>query len=122
MERPRSSDTGGMATCAHCSGEIPADVEACPLCLEKTAGGEEAFELELPSDSGEEIPAEWQGGAVYTLELPARCPYCLVQIRTVRVLKLKRTQVAFTSTVPRGGRVIICPECSRILSAELAAL
>ena len=109
-----------MATCAHCSGEIPADVEACPLCLEKTAGGEEAFELELPSE--EEIPAEWQGGAVYTLELPARCPYCLVQIRTVRVLKLKRTQVAFTSTVPRGGRVIICPECSRILSAELAAL
>ena len=121
MERPQSSDTGGMATCAHCSGEIPAGVEACPLCLEKTAV-EEAFELELPSDSGEEIPAEWQGGAVYTLELPARCPYCLVQIRTVRVLKLKRTQVAFTSTVPRGGRVIICPECSRILSAELAAL
>ena len=83
-------------------------------------GVDEAYEIELPD--GGEIPAEWQGGAVYTLELPARCPYCLVQIRTVRVLKLKRTQVAFTSTVPRGGRVIICPECSRILSAELAAL
>jgi hypothetical protein len=122
VNRPRSTDIAGMATCAHCSGEIPANVEACPICLEKTAGGEEAFELELPSESGEEIPAEWQGGAVYTLELPARCPYCLVQIRTVRVLKLKRTQVAFTSTVPRGGRVIICPECTRILSAELAAL
>ena len=111
-----------MATCAHCSGDIPADVETCPRCFEKTAAGEEAYELELPIESGEEIPAEWQGGAVYTLELPARCPYCLVPIRTVRVLKLKRTQVAFTSTVPRGGRVIICPECSRILSAELAAL
>jgi hypothetical protein len=109
-----------MATCAHCSGEIAANVETCPLCLEKTAGGEEAYELELPT--GEEIPAEWQGGAVYTLELPARCPHCLVPIRTVRVLKLKRTQAAFTSTLPRGGRVIVCPECNRILSAELTAL
>ena len=33
-----------------------------------------------------------------------------------------RTQVAFTSTVPRGGRVIVCPECDRILSAELTTL
>ena len=111
-----------MATCAHCSGDIPANVETCPLCLEKTADGEEAYELELPSDSAEEIPAEWQRGAVYTLELPARCPHCLVPIRTVRVLKLRRTQVAFTSTVPRGGRAIVCPECDRILSVELTAL
>jgi hypothetical protein len=83
---------------------------------------EEAYEIELPSESGEEIPAEWHRGAVYTLELAARCPYCLVPIRTVRVLKLKRTQAAFTSTVPRGGRVIVCPECDRILSAELTTL
>ena len=83
---------------------------------------EEAYEIELPSEAGEEIPAEWHRGAVYTLELAARCPYCLVPIRTVRVLKLKRTQAAFTSTVPRGGRVIVCPECDRILSAELTAL
>jgi NMD protein affecting ribosome stability and mRNA decay len=111
-----------MARCAHCAAEIPANAESCPLCHEKTGASEEAFELELPAGSGEEIPAEWQGGAVYTLELPARCPHCLVPIRTVRVLKLRRTQVSFTSTVPRGGRVIVCPECNRILSAELAAL
>ena len=110
-----------MARCAHCSGEIPADVETCPLCLARTAAGGDAYELELSGESAE-IPAEWQGGAVYTLELSARCPHCLVQIRTVRVLKLKRTQAAFTSTLPRGGRVIVCPECNRILSAELAAL
>lgn len=111
-----------METCAQCSGEIPAGVETCPLCLKKTPTGEETYELELPTDGADEIPAEWQGGAVYSLELPARCPYCLVQIRTVRVLKLKRTQAAFTSTLPRGGRVIVCPECNRILSTELAAL
>jgi hypothetical protein len=110
-----------MATCAHCSGEIPADVETCPLCLEDTAEGGEAFEIELPADAIE-IPSEWEGGAVYTMELPARCPHCLVPIRTIRALRLKRTQVAFTSTVPRGGRVLVCPECNRILSAELSTL
>jgi hypothetical protein len=82
---------------------------------------EGAYEIELPS-GGEEIPIEWQRGAVYTLELPARCPHCLVSIQTIRVLKLKRTQAAFTSILPRGGRVIVCPECDRILSAELTAL
>jgi hypothetical protein len=110
-----------MATCVHCAGNIPDNAETCPLCFEKTATDEEAYELEMSSEA-EEIPAEWQGGAVYALELPARCPHCLVQIRTVRALKLKRTQVSFTSTAPRGGRVIVCPECNRILSAELAAL
>ena len=93
-----------------------------PALSQKAHPDEEAYELELPTDAAEEIPAEWQGGAVYALELPARCPYCLVLIRTVRVLKLKRTQAAFTSTLPRGGRVIVCPECNRILSTELAAL
>jgi hypothetical protein len=83
---------------------------------------EETYEIELPKESAEEIPVEWQRGAVYTLELAARCPFCLVPIRTVRVLKLKRTQASFTSTVPRGGRVIVCPECDRILSAELTAI
>ena len=80
----------------------------------------EAYELSV-DDSGE-IPAEWQGGASYELELPARCPYCREAIRTLRVLRLKRTQVTFTSTLPRGGRALVCPACERILSAELAAL
>src|SRR4051812_37355037 len=77
------------------------------------------YEIELPSGSDEDIPIEWQRGAVYTLELAARCPHCLVSIQTIRVLKLKRTQAAFTSALPRNGRVIVCPECDRILSVEL---
>ena len=89
----------------------------------ETPKGEEAYEIELPSESAEEIPAEWQAGAaVYTLELPARCPHCLVPICTIRVLKLRRTHAAFTSNVPWNGRVIVCPECDRILSVELTAL
>jgi len=114
-----------MAQCAFCSEEIPADAGTCPLCLKEPPGVEEdeAYELELPGeDSTEMIPTEWRGGAEYTLELPARCPHCRDIIRTIRVLRLKRTQVTFTSTLPRGGRVIVCPQCERIISAELTAL
>jgi len=116
-----------MAKCAACAEELPAGAEQCPTCFEAV---EELVELDddeageayqLPEESGE-IPTEWEGGAVYMLELPARCPFCKEQIRTIRVLKLKRTQVTFVSTLPRGGRAIICPECERILSVELSAL
>jgi uncharacterized protein with PIN domain len=123
--------------CLYCSQEIPSNAKRCPLCLKAvitvpeddvetdvdaragSTGGEETYEL--PSGPAE-IPAEWQGGSVYSLELPARCPHCREMIRTVRILRLKRAQVTFTSTLPRGGRVIVCPECERILSVELAAL
>ena len=81
---------------------------------------DETYELSV--DDAAEIPAEWQGGAVYELEVAARCPHCRNVIRTVRVIRLKRTHVTFTSTLPRGGRALACPACERILSVELAAL
>src|SRR4051812_4980172 len=120
-----------MMQCPYCTQEIPSNATRCPLCLKPvspevagdidsvTQASDEAYEL--PSGPAE-IPAEWQGGSVYSLELPARCPHCREVIRSVRVLRLKRSQVTFTSTLPRGGRIIVCPECERILSAELAAL
>jgi hypothetical protein len=61
-------------------------------------------------------------GAVYTLEFPARCPQCCSEISVVRVSRLLRSQVSFTSTLPRKGYVIVCPECDGILSAELSGL
>ena len=61
-------------------------------------------------------------GALYTLEAPARCPECHREIETLRVLRVLRTQVSFTSTLPRKGYVILCPECDRLLSAELSGL
>ena len=139
-----------MATCTFCGEEILPSAERCPLCLKEApvvhaspapvaaqaevsgaattasvatvAPGtqdEEVYELSLETP---DIPDEWHRGALYELELPARCPYCREAIRTVRVLRLRRTQVTFTSTLPRGGRAITCPECDRILSAELTAL
>jgi hypothetical protein len=33
-----------------------------------------------------------------------------------------RTQVTFTSPLPRAGRALICPSCERIVSAELSGI
>jgi hypothetical protein len=74
------------------------------------------------SDVPAEIPKEWGAGALYTLEYPARCPHCREPLNNVRVLRLKRAQVAFTSTLPRTGSVIVCPLCEKIISAELSGL
>src|SRR5712691_6592159 len=108
-----------MSKCPLCAEPVPDGTTRCPLCLvEVNRDGDEVYEL--PPDA--DIPDEWQRGAMYALELPARCPHCREIIRGVRVLRLRRTQVSFTSTLPRGGRVITCPACERILSAELTAL
>jgi len=82
---------------------------------------DDAYEIADVEPAGE-IPAEWQSGAIYTLELPARCPHCREPIRTLRVLRLLRTQVTFTSPLPRAGRVLVCPLCERIISAELSGI
>ena len=83
-------------------------------------GEEDVYEIpELEPD----IPAEWRSTvARYELEQPARCPYCREVIRSLRVLKMTRSQVAFTSTLPRSGKAIVCPECDRILSADVSGL
>ena len=109
-----------MVTCPVCSRPLPSGATRCPACTHALpAASDEAYDL---SPETGDIPVEWQGGAVYTLELAARCPQCRQVIRTLRVLRLKRTQVTFTSTLPRAGRVLVCPECERIISAELTAL
>ena len=109
-----------MPQCPYCTQEVPAGARQCPLCeRELQVDAAEVFEI---ASAVPEIPTEWQSVAVYKLELPARCPHCREPIRTVRVLRLTRTQVAFTSALPRGGRVIVCPACERILSAELSGL
>lgn len=57
--------------------------------------------------------------AEYTLEYVAVCPSCEESIKTLKVIRLLRTRVNFTSTLPRHGRVTICPHCRTILSAAL---
>jgi hypothetical protein len=61
-------------------------------------------------------------GALYSLEFPVQCPHCAQEVRTFKVFRLLRAQVSFTSTLPRKGYVIVCPECERPISSELSGL
>jgi hypothetical protein len=76
----------------------------------------------MPADVEIEIPAKWQTVASYQLELPAKCPHCRDPIRTLNVLRLVRSKVAFTSTLPRSGRAMVCPQCEAIISVDLSGL
>ena len=60
--------------------------------------------------------------AEYTLEYPVKCPYCQQTIKVLKVVRLLRTRVNFTSTLPRRGRAIACPQCESMLSAELSGI
>jgi hypothetical protein len=82
---------------------------------------DDVYELS-PIEAADPIPAEWRAPATYTLEMAVHCPHCDEAIRTIRIVALTRSQVAFTSTLPRKGRVAVCPECDRILPAELSGL
>ena len=109
-----------MNTCTACGEKLSSGATKCPLCLVPVQQEEdEVYNLEA---SGEEIPTEWEGGAVYTLEFAARCPHCRELIRSLRVLRLKRSQVSFTSPLPRGGRALVCTSCRGIISADVSTL
>jgi len=72
-----------------------------------------------PVSAPVEAAAVPNSDAVYRLESTARCPQCGETISTLRAIRLLRTQVNFTSTLPRRGRVITCPCCFSIVPAEL---
>ena len=82
---------------------------------------DDVYELP-PVENADAIPDVWQSPATYTLEMAVRCPHCDEAIRTIRIVGLARSQVAFTSTLPRKGRVAVCPECDAILPVELSGL
>ena len=75
----------------------------------------DAQEIAIAEDAtGREAEAE------YTLEYSVRCPHCEKDLEVLKVVRLLRTRVNFTSTLPRRRRVLACPECQKIVSAELA--
>ena len=57
--------------------------------------------------------------AEYALETPVRCPACGERVATLKAVRLIRARVNFTSTLPRRGRVVVCPHCFGIVPAEL---
>ncbi len=60
--------------------------------------------------------------AEYTLESPVRCPDCKRSLTGMQVVRLLRTKVNFTSSLPRRGYALICPGCKTLLSAGLSGL
>jgi len=83
---------------------------------------ENVYDLTEEAEPPRRRPKHADRGAVYTLEFSTTCPQCCTEISTVHVSRLLRTQVSFTSTLPRKGYIIVCPECAGILSAELSGL
>ena len=72
-----------------------------------------------PLESAAEAALRQSSEAVYRLESPVRCAQCREMISTLQAVRLLRTQVNFTSTLPRRGRVLVCPSCASVVSAEL---
>ena len=104
--------------CGYCSKVLPPHAQTCPSCLHDVDGDKDVYEL-APDPA---LGSGWLGGAVYALEQAALCPQCGESINSLRVVGLTRREVSFTSTLPRKGRVIVCPKCSQILSAELSGM
>lgn len=73
----------------------------------------------IPDEPTLEMPEESKVDADYTLESPAKCPACGERIERLQAIRLIRGHVNFTSTLPRRGRVLACPHCLAIISAEL---
>lgn len=94
-------------------------VPAAPRAVSRRAADDNVYDL---TESSRRRRKPVERGAVYTLEFATHCPQCCSEITTVRVSRLLRTQVSFTSTLPRKGYIIVCPECDGILSAELSGL
>jgi len=86
-----------------------------------TVPGEAPPAAEEPTLPSAEIqtPPETRIEAEYTLECSVRCPACGERMSTLKAVRLVRAQVNFTSTLPRRGRVIVCPHCLAVVPAEL---
>jgi hypothetical protein len=134
--------------CRYCTETLPSGARECPLCLREVAdrsaerrtiisqpltlsGSKPSTGMSLAAATltgATALPVMPQGAtptpafAVYTLESPAQCPECDTEITTIHVIRVMRTQVSFTSTLPRKAYVIACPACRKLLSAGLSGL
>ena len=73
-----------------------------------------------PPPALQQPPSESDVDAEYTLECPVRCPACGERISNLKAVRLVRSRVNFTSTLPRRGRVVACPLCLAVIPAELS--
>ncbi len=76
------------------------------------------------ADSDGGTPPGWSAApaAVYGLEHPVRCPGCGEEIDRLYVVRLYRARVNFMSSLPRSGRLLVCPKCRAVVQDELGAV
>lgn len=67
-------------------------------------------------EEADEIEAE------YALEAPATCPSCSTTVASVQVVRLLRTRVNFTSSLPRRGYAVVCPTCRTFIPAAIGGI
>ena len=74
--------------------------------------------------SGEDTQSVWRGepAAVYGLEHPITCPGCTAEIGELYAVRMFRARVNFMSSLPRSGRLLVCPHCRTPVPAELGAV
>ena len=74
--------------------------------------------------SDEDTQSVWRSepAAVYGLEHPVTCPNCKSELDRLFAVRLFRAKVNFVSSLPRSGRVLVCPACRTILPGELGAV
>lgn len=58
--------------------------------------------------------------AEYAIESEVKCPQCRASFDTVHVIRLLRTKVNFTSSLPRRGYIAVCPECRTVIPAAIS--
>jgi len=81
----------------------------------------DAGDIEVPPDPS---VAEWQTAlpAIYGLEQPVVCCNCRQEIDKLYVVRLYRAKVNFVSSLPRSGRLLVCPKCRTIVPGELGGV
>ena len=69
-------------------------------------------------------PPGWRAppAAVYGLEHPVVCPACRAELDELFVVRLFRARANFVSSLPRSGRLIVCPRCRAVLPGELGGV
>ena len=117
---PRRAGVPAVMEALRTAGTIDPGLRTQPAAAARAAAPQE--QPVEPAYATQPAKASASTGAMYTLESPVQCPHCEKEIRTFRVLRMLRTQASFTSTLPRKGYVVVCPECDRMLSAELSGL
>jgi hypothetical protein len=93
----------------------------------KSLGEDE--EIDVSVDAPVNTPADasatdWRSTlpATYGLEQPVLCCHCKQEIDKLYVVRLYRAKVNFVSSLPRSGRVLVCPHCRTIVPGELGAV